>query len=392
MGREHMFKYLLLLAIVSLFAGCLDSISPREECKLYISQAGTGFSVEVRADEAACEGLKEHAISLYDKLTYKLQTSDIILNGNPRYGSCDIDWCLYSILKPDLIILTTAFKGNTTIDELRGQLKVSANNDNFLQEAHVKLSPLDFASDGLYLSGCAKSPKGIKESIEEALGATMRASIPMKRGYIEAEGIVAKVDLSACNRCGLCWKRCPFSAIKTDEDGNPHIIEALCKGCGLCSADCPKQCINIVHFSEDQIIAQIEAALETAPGEKIIGFVCHWCALGGVDMAGVSRLQYPPHARLIRVMCSARVSLDMIEQAFKLGCAGVLVAGCEFPTCHYISGNYAAEKRLKRARTMLKRRGYDPDRLWHLWCSAADGPKFANRMREMANVLGLSHG
>jgi len=290
----------------------------------------------------------------------------------------------------DLLVLTCGFKGADGIDELKGMLKVSSNSEGFLQEAHVKLGPVDFPSDGIYLCGCSRSPKGIKESVDEAMAAAMRASIPMNQGYIEAEGIIAKIDLERCNSCGLCWKRCPFSAIKVDEEKRPHVIEALCKGCGLCAADCPKRCITIVHFREDQIIAQIEAALEEEPQKKIIGFVCHWCALGGVDMAGVSRLQYPPNARLIRVMCSARVSISMIEKAFELGAAGVLVAGCEFPTCHYISGNYAAEKRVNRAKKILKKKGYDPERLWLLWCSAADGPKFADTMQRMVKELGLN--
>ena len=106
-------------------------------------------------------------------------------------------------------------------------------------------------------------------------------------------------------------------------------------------------------------------------------------------MAGVSRLQYPSNARLIRVMCSARVSMKMMQRPFELGAAGVLVAGCEFPTCHYIEGNYAAEKRLKRAKRKLAKAGYDPEKLWNVWCSAADGPKFANTMRNMTKELKL---
>ncbi len=289
----------------------------------------------------------------------------------------------------DLVVLTTALKGSDTVEELKGQLKVSSNNDGFLQEAHVKLGPVDFATDGLYLCGCARSPKNLKDSLDEAIGAAMRASIPMKRGYIEAEGIVADIDLTNCSKCNLCYKRCPYHAIELDDEKYPHVIKALCKGCGLCAADCPKECITIIHFSEEQILAQIEAALEREPEKTIIGFVCHWCAHGGVDMAGVSRLQYPPFARLIRVMCSARVSIKMIERAFELGAAGVLVAGCEFPTCHYISGNYAAETRVKRAKKKLAKKGYDPEKLWNIWCSAADGPKFANTMRQMAKELNL---
>jgi heterodisulfide reductase subunit A2 len=292
-------------------------------------------------------------------------------------------------LPADRIVLTVGFTGDETVDAVRGLLKVSANSEGFFQERHIKLGPLDFPADGIALCGCAKNPKSLKESCEEGIGAAMRASIPMKNGYIEAEGIVADIDLNGCNSCGICWKRCPYGAIKVSEDKKPEVIKALCKGCGLCAADCPRECITIVHYSDEQLLAQVEAALAEDPGSKILGFVCHWCALGGVDMAGVSRLQYPTNARLIRVMCSARVPIKLIERAYELGAAGVLVAGCEFPTCHYITGNYACEARIKRARKKLAKKGYNVDNLWLTWCSAADGPKFANVMREMVKELGI---
>jgi heterodisulfide reductase subunit A len=289
----------------------------------------------------------------------------------------------------DLVVLTPAFRGDETVDTVKGLLKVSSNADGFFQESHVKLGPLEFPADGISLCGCAKAPMTFKDSCETGSGAAMRVSIPMKKGYVEAEGIVADIDLKNCNQCSICWKKCPYTAIKPDDDKNPEVIKALCKGCGLCAADCPKECISIVHYTDEQVLAQVEAALTDSPEKKIIGYVCHWCALGGVDMAGVSRLQYPSNARLIRVMCSARVSIKMMQQAFDLGAAGVLVAGCEFPTCHYITGNYAAEKRIKRTKSKLAKAGYDPDKLWNIWCSAADGPKFANTMRNMVKELDL---
>ena len=307
-------------------------------------------------------------------------------NGNLAVHVYDILLGKELTIPSDLLVLTTGFQGNDTYEAIKGHLKVSTNQDGFFQEAHIKLGPLDFPSDGISLCGCARSPKNLKDTQEEAMGAAMRVSIPMKRGYLEAEGIVADIDLDVCNSCGLCEKNCPYGAIQW-KDEKPHVIKALCKGCGLCAADCPKNAVTIIHYSDEQILAQIEAALEEKPEEKIIGFVCHWCALGAVDMAGVSRLQYPQNARLIRVMCTARVAIKFIERAFELKAAGVLVAGCEFPTCHYITGNYAAEDRIKRARKRLSRKGYDQAKLWNVWLSAADGPKLANTMRDMVKQL-----
>ncbi|MCX5801916.1 MAG: FAD-dependent oxidoreductase, partial [Proteobacteria bacterium] len=289
----------------------------------------------------------------------------------------------------DLLVLTTAFEGDKSVDEVKGQLKVSSNAEGFFQEAHIKLGPLDFPVDGVFLCGGARSPKNVKDTCEEAIGAAMRASIPMKRGYIEAEGIVADINLNECNGCGICVDNCPYSAIKWAAEKQPAVIKALCKGCGLCAADCPKNAITVVHFSDEQILAQVEAALEEKPEEKIVAFVCHWCCLGAVDMAGVGRLQYPPNARLIRVMCSARVAAKHVFRAFELGAAGVFVGGCEFPTCHYIVGNYKAEKRMERVKKTLARKGYNPEKLWVDWLSAADGPKFANIMRNMVKQLNL---
>jgi heterodisulfide reductase subunit A len=289
----------------------------------------------------------------------------------------------------NLLVLTTAFEGDKSVEQVKGQLKVSANAEGFFQEAHIKLGPLDFPADGVFLCGGARSPKNVKDTCEEAIGAAMRASIPMKRGYIEAEGIVADINLNECNGCGICVDNCPYSAIKWAAEKQPVVIKALCKGCGLCAADCPKNAITVVHFSDEQILAQVEAALEEKPEEKIVAFVCHWCCLGAVDMAGVSRLQYPPNARLIRVMCSARVAAKHVFRAFELGAAGVFVGGCEFPTCHYIVGNYKAEKRMERVKKTLVRKGYNPEKLWVDWCSAADGPKFANIMRNMVKQLNL---
>ncbi|UCE75198.1 MAG: hydrogenase iron-sulfur subunit [Methanomassiliicoccales archaeon] len=289
---------------------------------------------------------------------------------------------------PDLIVLTTAFQGDATVEKLKGLLKVSANDDGFFQEAHIKLRPLDFASDGIYLGGCARSPKSARESIEEAMGAAMRAAIPMKRGYVEAEGIVADIDYEKCNECGLCAKNCAFGAIEL-MDKRPEVIKAICKGCGTCAAECPKDAIDIIHFTEEQILAQVEAALEEEPQDKILAFCCHWCALGAVDMAGVGRSEYPFNIRIIRVMCVGRVDKSFIMKAYELGAGGILVAGCEFPTCHYITGNYKCKDRIEKLKKKLEKDGKDTDKLWIVWLSAADGPKFVKTVKDMVDNLNL---
>jgi heterodisulfide reductase subunit A len=278
--------------------------------------------------------------------------------------------------------------GDESAENLKGLLKVSTNSDGFFQEAHIKLRPLDFATQGIYLGGCARSPKDMRESMEEAMGAAMRATIPMKKGYVEAEGIVADIDYELCSECGLCGKVCEFQAIELDEK-RPTVIKAICKGCGTCAAECPKDAINIIHFTDEQIFAQVEAALEEKPEDKIVAFCCHWCAMGAVDMAGVGRSEYPDNIRIIRVMCAGRVDKAFVTKALDLGAGGVLVAGCEFPTCHYINGNYKCEERMEKLKKKLAKEGKDADKLYLTWLSAADGPKFVKTVKNMVEELNL---
>jgi F420-non-reducing hydrogenase iron-sulfur subunit len=117
---------------------------------------------------------------------------------------------------------------------------------------------------------------------------------------------------------------------------------------------------------------------------KIIGFLCNWCAYAGADLAGVSRIQYPPNIRIIRVMCSGRIDPAFVLEAFKDGADGVLVAGCHLPSdCHYISGNFKALRRITLLKNVLKDFGVEPERLRLEWISASEGDKFAAVVRDM---------
>jgi len=338
----------------------------------------------------------KNAIKKYDiKLIRYPDDKKVEVIGNKKNGLLTVK--AYDILigqdfqiNPDLVVLTTGFQGDLTVEKLKGLLKVSASPDRFFQEAHIKLRPLDFSNDGIYLCGCARNPKSIKVTIEESLGAAMRAGIPMKKGYVEAEGIVADINNRLCTSCGLCVKTCAFGAIEfIDKKKPPNIIKALCKGCGTCAAECPQDAINIIHYTNEQIIAQVDAALEEKPETKIIAFCCHWCALGAVDIAGVSRFEYPSNIQIIRVMCAGRIDSKFIERALELNAGGVLIAGCEFPTCHYINGNDKCKERIERLKKKLIKENIDTNKIWDVWLSAADGPKFVATVQNMVKELKL---
>ena len=121
--------------------------------------------------------------------------------------------------------------------------------------------------------------------------------------------------------------------------------------------------------------------------QDILGFLCNWCSYAGADLAGVSRLQYPPNVRIIRVMCSARADPTIVLEAFIRGLDGVMVLGCHLGDCHYMTGNYYTERRIKTTKNVLKNVGLSPERLLVDWVSASEGDRFATLVKEFTEKV-----
>ena len=165
----------------------------------------------------------------------------------------------------DLLVLSTPLVAHDDAKELATMLKVPVDENGFFLEAHVKLRPVDFATDGIYLAGCAHWPAHVGEAVTQAQAAASRAAIPLLNGHVRAEPIVSAVNEELCIGCELCESLCPFNAIQVEMTGagrKAHVITASCKGCGACGAACPHQAITMQHFTDAQIEAQIEAVLE----------------------------------------------------------------------------------------------------------------------------------
>jgi heterodisulfide reductase subunit A len=161
----------------------------------------------------------------------------------------------------DLVVLSTPLVQHEDIKQLSQTLKVPLGPDGFFFEAHVKLRPIDFATDGIYVCGTAHSPKDTAESVSQAFGVASRAAIPMAMKRLRTEAITAIVDEKLCSGCGTCVKICPYGAMVKDEKGVAKVTEVVCKGCGTCGASCPEKAITMRHFTDDEVIAQALAAL-----------------------------------------------------------------------------------------------------------------------------------
>jgi heterodisulfide reductase subunit A len=162
----------------------------------------------------------------------------------------------------DMVVLATPLVAQPDAKEISKMLKVPLGQDGFFLEAHVKLRPVDFATDGIYVCGTCKGPADIPEAVEQGLAAASRAAIPLARGYVQPESLVAFVDSDVCSGCGTCIEICPYNAIRKTENGLAEVTIAACKGCGNCGATCPENAILMNHFTDNQLLAEARAALE----------------------------------------------------------------------------------------------------------------------------------
>jgi len=288
-----------------------------------------------------------------------------------------------------MVILSVGIEPQKDSEVIQRLFTLSKTSDGFFMEAHPKLRPVDTPTGGVFLAGCAEGPKDIKDSVTQASAAAARAGILMSQGKVTVEAITPLVIAEKCQVCGLCTRVCPYNAIISSKElKKTEVIEAACAGCGTCGAECPYEALTMRHFTDEQIHAQIDAATEMNANKKIVAFCCNWCSYAGADFAGVSRMQYPPNVRVIRTMCSGRVAPKFVERAFARGAAAVLVSGCHIGDCHYINTNIQTQKRVERLWKKMERLGLNKDRLQLAWISAAEGEKFASKIREMQNVVG----
>jgi len=183
----------------------------------------------------------------------------------------------------DMVVLATGMVPSDDAQKFQNMLKVPTSADGFMLEAHPKLKPLETAIDGVMLAGSCQFPKDVGDCMLQASGAAAKCMGLLCKEEIELDAIISHIDQEKCNGCLVCVKSCPFSAIVTDEveiEGKKkkraRVIAASCKGCGVCAARCKQDAVEAQGFTDEEIYAQIDAALEENPEGKVLALVCHW--------------------------------------------------------------------------------------------------------------------
>ncbi|MFX0155994.1 MAG: CoB--CoM heterodisulfide reductase iron-sulfur subunit A family protein [Candidatus Hodarchaeota archaeon] len=193
-------------------------------------------------------------------LSYKLEREPVVEENNIKVFN---EYIGEEMSIPyDLLVLSTPLIANDDNKELAQMLKVPLEENNFFLEAHVKLRPMDFATDGVFICGAAKWPVDLTESITQGYAAAGRASTIISHDTIEVEGatsLLPEYNKNLCTGCEVCITVCPYKAISKNEDDEIEITQVLCKGCGVCGATCTNHAIIIRHFTDEQILSEIYA-------------------------------------------------------------------------------------------------------------------------------------
>ncbi|HIQ06258.1 MAG TPA: FAD-binding protein [Anaerolineae bacterium] len=174
------------------------------------------------------------------------------------------------VLQPDRLVLSMPMVPAEGVEELASRLKVGMDLDGWLMEAHVKLRPVDFSTDGLYMAGAAHYPKFLDETIAQAQAAAARAATILTRDALRVGGVVAQVDPETCVGCLTCVRVCPFGVPQVRADltgvgeikGAAYIEPAQCQGCGICAAECPARAIQLMHYRDTQMQVKVEALFQ----------------------------------------------------------------------------------------------------------------------------------
>ncbi len=378
-GREYCSRICCGTALKN--AMLVKTVNPEADVKiLYRQLQAHGVMLEEKYSETMENGVKYYHYNRDQPP--KVETGDILkvsvfdeLLGKERQ------------IVTDLLVLSTPMIAREDNLKLSKLLRVPVDSYQFFLEAHPKMRPMDFSSDGIYLCGTAHAPKDIPESIKQGYAAASRASIPMRLGKVNIDAVISTIDYETCIGCGACASVCPFDAIEWNSFGKPEVVEAACKGCGACTVECPVGAAQLKYFKDNQLTDAVRGLMNPSETPEVLVFACRWCSYAAADFAGVMRLNYPVNIKILMVPCSGRVDFRHIYEGFESGADGVIVTGCLKDQCHYIDGNIVAERRVDVAKKSLEVIGVDKDRLEMFFCSAGMPREFASYMSEFTERI-----
>jgi heterodisulfide reductase subunit A len=264
----------------------------------------------------------------------------------------------------DLVVLSVGLRPNQATEKIANMLRLAKSPDGFLQEAHPKFRPVDTLSDGVFLAGTVQGPKDIPDTVAQASAASSRAIRLMNKGEYDVDPVIAFVHTDVCDGCGLCLGRCPSQAISITSNV-AEINQALCKGCGSAIASCPKDALDLHCYTNDQMFAQVEAALDgKKEGDvRILVFADEMTGYRLADNVGTAKMPYSLDARIIRIPSCSRVTPKLMLRALGFGADGILLCESEEKSNPYPDSVKTIASHVSLAKNILKDCEIHPDRI-----------------------------
>ncbi|MFP4558741.1 MAG: CoB-CoM heterodisulfide reductase HdrA2 [Archaeoglobaceae archaeon] len=284
----------------------------------------------------------------------------------------------------DLVVLAIGMESNP---ELAQKIGITSGEDGFYEVAHPKLRPAETDVRGVFVAGTASGPRDIQDTISSAGLAASKAMDIILSETVEFYPYNAYVEEDKCTGCRICVDLCNFKAAFM-KNGIAEIDPNACTMCGICVSACPVDAIDMGFFSNEQITAQIEALAEEKSMEPIIlVFACWYCSYAAADLAGMTKREYKPNARIVRVLCAGRVDAEWILRALELGIDGVMITGCRKGECHFKWGNEKADNRVDTLKKILSELDINPERIKTTWLSAGDARAMAREISSFVDKV-----
>ncbi len=235
----------------------IKNMNPEANVSIFYRDIRTYGLLEDYYTEARKKGVLFFGFEIDDPPRVESSEKGLIITGHDRMLDCEIK------LAADALILSAGMVPEDT-EEISSILKAARTTEGYFMEAHVKLRPVDMATEGIFVCGTAHSPKLISESVSQALAAVSRASTFLSQSHLTLSAVTARVDQEICASCLICVRSCPYGVPKINADGVSEIDIALCHGCGICASECPAKAIELDWYEDEQIIPKIDALLEGA--------------------------------------------------------------------------------------------------------------------------------
>ncbi len=293
---------------------------------------------------------------------------------------------------PDMLVLASAILPRQDAVSLSKRIRVPLDGDGFFREWESKTRSYSALEPAVSVSGLAHGPKPVREVVTQALAAAQNALISLEvRPAVDTRD-VAKVSTGDCISCLTCVRSCPYSVPKiggeeypqSGKHGRAFIDIFRCQGCGACVSECPAGAISLERFSD---AVMLESGILGRSTLTVLS--CRYCGNIPVELAGTGRHQYPADVKIIDVPCTGLVTSRHILAALEQGSKGVLVHACPDGTCHHLTGNKRAEKRLDYCRELLSAAGITPDRLRFANFGIGHGRSFADLVAGFSRDLAI---